>query len=364
MSSISPVEVPWAQILGRAAARPEPILIPEAAGRCVLVTGAGGFIGSEMVRALIRSGAARIVLLDICELHLFEIAAEMERCGYAERSVAVLGSVCDRALLDEVFGRYRLEVVIHAAALKHVPLMEVNPLAAIESNALATWCVAVSAEKFGARQMVLVSTDKAVAPRSIMGAAKRIAELVMLEPAHVRRTAVRLVNVIGSPGSVGPLFAEQIARGGPVTVTHPDARRYFVTLEETIALLGQAMSAGAGVLVPEPGDAMRITELAQRMIAASGREVAIAYTGERPGDKLDEALVSRTERLDGAATAGLRRVESLTAPNLEVLLTALEAAVAARDFRVALNVVCDLIPDYEPSAMVRGAAGQPVRAGR
>jgi len=364
VSSISPVEVPWAQILGRAAARPEPILIPEAAGRCVLVTGAGGFIGSEMVRTLIRSGAGRIVLLDICELHLFEIAAEMERCGFAERSVAVLGSVCDGALLDEVFGRYGPEFVIHAAALKHVPLMEANPLAALETNALGTWRVAVAAEKFGARQMVLVSTDKAVAPRSIMGAAKRIAELVMLEPAHGRRTAVRLVNVIGSPGSVGPLFAEQIARGGPVTVTHPDARRYFVTLEETIALLGQAMSAGAGVLVPEPGDPMRITELAARMIAASGREVAIAYTGERPGDKLDEALVSGTERLDGVASAGLRRVESPTAPNLQAQLTALEAAVAARDCGAALTVVRDVVPDYEPSAMVRGAAGQPAQARR
>jgi len=187
---------------------------------------------------------------------------------------------------------------------------------------------------------------------------------VMLEPAHGRRTAVRLVNVIGSPGSVGPLFAEQIARGGPVTVTHPDARRYFVTLEETIALLGQAMSAGAGVLVPEPGDPMRITELAARMIAASGREVAIAYTGERPGDKLDEALVSGTERLDGVASAGLRRVESPTAPNLQAQLTALEAAVAARDCGAALTVVCDVVPDYEPSAMVRGAAGQPAQARR
>lgn len=364
MSSISPVEVPWAQILGRAAADPEPIAIPEVAGRCVLVTGAGGFIGSEMVGALSRSGAARIVLLDVCELHLFEIAAEMERCGLAERSVAMLGSVCDHALLDEVFGRYRPECVIHAAALKHVPLMEVNPLAAIEINALGTWRVAAAAEKFGTRQIVLVSTDKAVAPRSIMGAAKRIAELVMLAQGRVQRTAVRLVNVIGSPGSVGPLFAEQIARGGPVTVTHPEARRYFVTLEETIALLGQAMSAGPGVLVPEPGDAMRITELAERMIAVSGREVAIAYTRERPGDKLDEVLVSGTERLSGVATAGLRRVESPAAANLEAQLTALEAAVAARDLGAAVTVVCDMVPDYEPSATVRGAAAQPAQAGR
>lgn len=310
-----------------------------------------------MARVLAASGAKRVVLLDICEQDLFEIAEEI-----GERGVPVLGSVCDGALLDDVFREHRPEWVLHAAALKHVPLMERNPLAAVETNALGTWRVAEAAEVWGARQMVLVSTDKAVAPRSVMGAAKRIAELVMLAPRRVRRTAVRLVNVIGSPGSVGPLFAEQIARGGPVTVTHPEARRYFVTLREVVALLAEAMAREAGVLAPEPGEPMRITELAERMIAASGRAVAIAYTGERPGDKLDEALVGSAERLDGVAMAGLRRVVSPRASMLELNLRALEAAVAARDCAEMLRVVGDLVPDYEPNAVVRAAETAP--AGR
>lgn len=351
----------WAQILGRAADDSERLLIPEASGRRVLVTGAGGFIGSQMARVLAASGAERVVLLDICEQHLFEIAEDI-----GDRGVAVLGSVCDGALLEEVIREHRPQWVIHAAALKHVPLMEQNPLAAVETNGLGTWHVARAAEAWGARQMVLVSTDKAVEPRSIMGAAKRIAELVMLEPRRVRRIAVRLVNVIGSPGSVGPLFAEQIAQGGPVTVTHPQARRYFMTLDEVIRLLAQAMTNedAAGVLIPEPGEAMRITDLAERMIAASGRAVDIACTGERPGDKLDEALMGAEERLEGGATAGLRRVLSPRAERLELHLRSLQTAVAARNIAEALRVVGELVPDYEPSAVLRGIAAEAAPAGR
>jgi FlaA1/EpsC-like NDP-sugar epimerase len=327
----------------------------------VLVTGAGGFIGSEMARVLARSGLERVVLLDTCEQHLFEIVEEI-----GERGLAVLGSVCDAALLDEVFREYRPEWVIHAAALKHVPLMERNPLAAVETNALGTWRVAELAEAWGARKMLLVSTDKTVEPRSIMGAAKRIAELVMLEPRRMQRTAVRLVNVVGSPGSVGPLFAEQIVHGGPVTVTHAEARRYFMTLDEVVRLLAQAITNedASGVLIPEPGDAMRITELAERMIAASGCEVEIAYTGERPGDKLDEVLLGPEERLDGWATAGLRRVLSPRAKSLDLYFRALEAAVATRNAVEALRLVGDLVPDYELSAVVRGIAAEAAPAGR
>lgn len=351
----------WAQILERAADDLESILIPQAARRSVLVTGAGGFIGSEMARVLARSGAERVVLLDICEQHLFEIAEEI-----GERGVAVLGSVCDGVLLDELFREHRPEWVIHAAALKHVPLMERNPLAAVETNALGTWRVAEAAESWDARRMVLVSTDKAVAPRSIMGAAKRIAELVMLERSRMRRSSLRLVNVIGSPGSVAPLFAEQIAQGGPVTVTHPEARRYFMTLDEVVRLLAQDMTNedAGGVLIREPADAVRITELAERMIAASGRAVEIAYTGERPGDKLDEALLGAEERLGSWATAGLRRIISPRAESLDLHLRALEAAVAERNAAEALRLVGGLVPDYEASAVVRGIVAEAAPAAR
>ena len=366
MNRISPApafstNVSWAQILGRTAVDSAPVLVPNAAGRRILVTGAGGFIGSELVRALARSGARRIVLLDICEQNLFAIAAEIDA-----RCLPVLGSVCDSALLDELFREHRPDVVIHAAALKHVPLMEMSPLAAIETNALGTWYVAQAAETWGTQHMLLVSTDKAVAPRSIMGAAKRIAERVMLEPSRMRRTAVRLVNVIGSPGSVGPLFAEQIARGGPVTVTHPEAQRYFLTIDETVRLLAQSIAHddATGVLVPEPNAPIRIAELAKRMITASGRDVRIAYTGERAGDKLDEALVGPLERLDGTGTAALQRVISPRGDRLEAYVRALERAVASRDLGEALRAVGVLVPDYEPSALVRAAATEPARAGR
>ncbi len=242
----------WAGILGRETTVDRPILIPGVAGRRVLVTGAGGFIGSEMARVFAASGAAEIVLLEIAEQALFDVDREMAARGLGGRWVPVLGSVCDRALLTAVFEQHRPEIVLHAAALKHVPLMERNPFAAVETNAVGTWRLARIAAEYSVRRMILISTDKAVAPHSIMGASKRIAELAML--AHPGTTAVRLVNVIGSPGSVAPLFAEQIAQGGPVTVTHPAARRYFFTLDEVVALLAEVFeSDGAhGVLVPEP----------------------------------------------------------------------------------------------------------------
>ena len=182
----------------------------------------------------------------------------------------------------------------------------------------------------------------------------------------MRRTAVRLVTVIGSPGSVGPLFAEQIARGGPVTVTHPEAQRYFLTIDETVRLLAESIAHddATGVLVPEPNAPIRIAELAERMIAASRRDVQIAYTGQRAGDKLYEALVGPAERLEGTATAGLQRVISPRCDRLELYLRAIERAVATRDLGEALRVVGELVPDYEPSALVRAAATEPARAGR
>ena len=329
--------------------------VKRATGQCVLVTGAGGFIGGEMVRVLAESGARRLVLVDIAEQALFRIDAEMTAQGHGARCVPVLGSVCDAGLLRAVFEEHRPDVVVHAAALKHVPLMERNPLAALETNALGTWRVAQAAEKDGARAMVLISTDKAVAPRSVMGAAKRVAELAMLRHGAMRRAAVRLVNVIGSPCSVGPLFAEQIARGGPVTVTHREARRFFLTLMETAGLLGEALDVDAaeGVLIPEPGEAVRIEELARRMIAAGGREVAVEFTELRPGERLDEGLAGRGEEAGDWITPGLRQVKSRAADNLPARMMELEEAIRERDASAALRIVAELVPDYEASAVVR-----------
>jgi FlaA1/EpsC-like NDP-sugar epimerase len=348
----------WESLLGRAASA-HPVRISRLSGACVLVTGAGGFIGSEIVRVVAASGAAKIVLLDICEQHLFEIYAQMTGRGHGSRCAAVLGSVCDAALLDALFSEHRPEIVIHAAAHKHVPLMESNPIAAVATNALGTWILAEAAERHAARHMLLVSTDKAAAPASIMGAAKRIAELVMLAPSRTCRAALRLVNVIGSPGSVGPLFAAQIARGGPVTVTHPEARRWFLTLRETTALFVTAILR-TGLFVAKPGEPVLIADLARRMIAASGRDVPIVFTAPRPGEKIDEVLLGPNEQLGSPVdlhspfvSRNSWRVDSPVCEHLDTHLAALESAVAARDGVEMLRMVCELVPGYQPGALVQ-----------
>jgi FlaA1/EpsC-like NDP-sugar epimerase len=345
----------WAQILGRPAETPDPFLMPCVAGRRILVTGAGGFIGSEMARSFAASEAERIILLDISEQALFDLDREMTAADFGDRCVPVLGSVCDLRLLASLFAEHRPEIVLHAAALKHVPLMERNPLAAVETNALGTWRLAHTAAEHGVRKTVLVSTDKAVAPHSIMGASKRIAEMAMLDTGF---TAVRLANVIGSPGSVAPLFAKQIERGEPLIVTHHNARRYFFTLNEVTALLSQALSleGAQGVLVPDAGVALLISELAQRMIEASGKHVPIVFDELRPGDKLAESLVGSNEQSAGFATAALRRVTGVPVSGLETRIIRLEGAVAARDLPQAVRLVEDMVPDYQISAVLRETA--------
>jgi FlaA1/EpsC-like NDP-sugar epimerase len=347
----------WPALLGRSSAALGSLRIPSAAGARVLVTGAGGFIGSAMVRAFAASGAEQIMLLEIAEQPLFEIHAALTALG--QNCVAVLGSVTDRQLLDELFRDHRPQLILHAAALKHAPLMEHNPLAAVATNALGTWTLTQAAEKYGAQSMLLVSTDKAVAPHSIMGAAKRVAEMVMLAPAdaNLRKTAVRLVNVIGSPASVADIFARQIAAGQPVTVTHPAARRYFFTLDETSGLLAEALATSIrGLLIPEPGEPILISELAQRMISASSSPgLPIVFTAERPGDKRDESLLSDHESLAGPATAHLQRVHSPITHDLEAQLHALAAAIAAHNPTETLRVVAALVPDYHPSVLLEDA---------
>lgn len=350
----------WAEVLGRPSRSFGPIVVGSARGQRILVTGAGGFIGSEMVRVLAASGAERIILLEIAEQKLFEITEAMRGAGYGDHVVPVLGSVGDWSLLQSVFAEHRPELVLHAAALKHVPLMEHNPLAAVATNSVGTWLVARAAEAHGARQMILVSTDKAVEPHSMMGASKRIAELALLARSRMRTSVVRLANVIGSPCSVGPVFAEQIAHGGPVTVTHPAARRFFLTLQDVIALLAEALDSDAaeGLLVPDAGEAILIADLARRMMARSGRAVDVVMTGLRPGDKVDESLIAMRERYEGWATPGLRRVRSGAPADVEDLLGGVEEAVGARDLALVLRLVQQLVPDYEPSSLVREAAAE------
>jgi FlaA1/EpsC-like NDP-sugar epimerase len=282
-------------------------------GKRIAITGAGGCIGSALAKAIAQSSRAReIILLDASEGALYEIQQTLADLRDAVPNFAVLASVTDSSSITRQFERHRPEIVFHAAAFKHVPLMENNPFAAMSNNALGTHALIEAAEKYDSEQLLMVSTDKAVAPSSIMGASKRIAELILLAPrtTSTRMKAVRLGNVLGSTGSVVPLFERQIAQGGPVTVSHPDVRRYFMTLTETVdTLLGAlAPNSPLGVSVPELGEPIRILDLAKFLIGQ--QQVPIVFTELRPGDKMEESLISLSESYRSPSSGSLHAVES------------------------------------------------------
>jgi FlaA1/EpsC-like NDP-sugar epimerase len=269
-------------------------------GRTVLITGAGGSIGSELCRQASRFAPERLVLFERAEGALFEIHRELIGQGPAPEVQAVVGDVADETRVREVLTRFRPDVVLHAAAHKHVPLMETNPGEAIKNNVAGTRCVAHLAGELGIEAFVLISTDKAVRPTSIMGASKRVAELICQDLSAqfdtTRYVAVRFGNVMGSAGSVVPIFRQQIASGGPVTVTHRDAMRYFMTIPEAAQLVLQAGAIGASgdVMILDMGRPIRILDLAQDMISLSGYrpydDIPIEFVGLRPGEKLSEEL--------------------------------------------------------------------------
>lgn len=270
------------------------------AGRTVLVTGAGGSIGSEIVRQTAAAGAARILMVERCEHALYEIDREMRACPHAGELVPLMADVCDRAAMAEIFARYAPAVVLHAAAYKHVPLVESNPEAGWRNNVEGTRTLAEEARAHGVGRFVLVSTDKAVRPASMMGRTKREAEKCVMAldtgaPGETRFCAVRFGNVFGSSGSVVPLFREQIARGGPVTVTHPDMRRYFMTVGEAVSLVLQAASRDeSAIYTLDMGESVSIVSLAEGMIRQAGLrpyvDVPIVFTGVRPGEKIFEEI--------------------------------------------------------------------------
>lgn len=258
-------------------------------GATVLVTGAGGSIGAGLSRQVHRFSPARLILVDRAEDNLFRISSELP---FAE---PFLGDVCDRARMEAIFSRARPDLVLHAAAYKHVPMLEQSAGEALQNNVCGTRTVADTSALFGARSFVLLSTDKAVAPRSVMGATKRLCERYV-RALHARSrtvfSSVRFGNVLGSTGSVVPTFIEQIERGGPVTVTHPEMARYFMTIPEACLLTLQAasMAQGGEVFVLDMGQPIRIVDLAKELIRRWGKDVEITYTGIRPGEKLHEEL--------------------------------------------------------------------------
>jgi FlaA1/EpsC-like NDP-sugar epimerase len=304
-------------------------------GRVVLVTGAGGSIGSELCRQIARMAPARIVLLDHAETNLFQIERELVERGITN-IVPVIGDVKDAGKLDRLFVGYRPEVVFHAAAYKHVPLMQANPLEAIRNNAIATRTLARIAAKHGTARFVLISTDKAVNAQTVMGATKAlcewIVEAISQEQGSMVAVAVRFGNVLASSGSVVPIFRRQIAAGGPVTVTHAGMTRFFMTIPEAAQLVVQAGGGAEGgeIFVLDMGEPVKIIDLARDMIRLSGlepdRDIAIEVVGIRPGEKLDEDLFEQWETVQPTAHAKVRRATrpTIDASWLEERLDSLE----------------------------------------
>jgi len=348
-------------------------------GRRVVITGAGGSIGAELVRQVSEFGPAELVLLDASEFNLYTIDQEVRERHPELTAPAVLADVRDRDRIARLFSQYRPEVVFHAAALKHVPLVEANPLEGMATNVLGTVNVADACVSAGAAAMMLISTNKAVNPTSVMGATKRFAELYC-QAMDVRRggsdgtrfLTVRFGNVLGSTGSVVPLFQRQIARGGPVTVTDPEMRRYFMTIHEAVELVLQASALSlrdpnnAGkIFVLDMGDPVKIVDLARQMIRLAGLEpdedIEITYTGMRPGEKLYEETIHGGEATVPTECAGIL----LAAPrsgDLRELGRAIKSvvkAISASDRASAVAVLRRMVPEYDPTgeAPPRAAAG-------
>jgi FlaA1/EpsC-like NDP-sugar epimerase len=334
----------------------------------VLLTGAGGSIGSALAKAIIKLRPRSLILLDHSEGNLHQVKLDLSSLPGAEAVSPIVGSIRDGALLTEIFKEFQPETVIHAAAFKHVPLMESNPIQAIQNNSLGTYFLAQLARLHDVARFTMVSTDKAVNPHSVMGASKRLAELSLLRcssPQSLMR-AVRLGNVYGSHGSVVPRFLEQIAAGGPVTVTHPQVRRYFTSLEKAVesVLLATNLDGESGIFIPDPGEPIRILELAQRMIREAGfengTEMPIVLTGLRPGDKMSEEFVLDHEKVDANKTAKLRRIETPQPADKEFdsLMKSLQDKADRRDLTGVLEILHRLVPEYRPSEVILDAVKQ------
>lgn len=365
-------EISIDELLGRDPVSPDQellsICIQE---RAVLVTGAGGSIGSELCRQILRQKPKRLVLFEASEYALYQIEQDLRQQVQREKLVIniediipVLGSVQDQGRLREVFQEHQIDTVYHAAAYKHVPLVEHNPLQGILNNTFGTLQAALAAKLTGVRHFVLISTDKAVRPTNVMGASKRMAELVLqgiaLEPSKTIFSMVRFGNVLGSSGSVVPLFRSQIKQGGPITVTHPDIIRYFMTIPEAAQLVIQAgaMAKGGEVFLLDMGEPVKITDLAKRMIHLSGLSIRdetnpegnieIHFSGLRPGEKLYEELLIDSQA-DKTSHPKIYQAheDCLDWTELTSILDQLETACEQRDTETVQDIIETIVHGYK-----------------
>ena len=366
-------EVDIEDLLGRDQVAPDQSLIAMSIqGKSVCITGAGGSIGSELARQTVTYGAAKVVLYEQSEFALYAIEAELSsllRDVNPEcQLVPILGSVLDEDRVTQALKQYSVQTVYHAAAYKHVPLVEHNVLQGVQNNSLGTSVVASAAKKLDIERFILISTDKAVRPTNVMGATKRLAEIVVQRLASENRSntifsMVRFGNVLGSSGSVVPLFKKQIEQGGPITVTHPKINRFFMTISEAASLVIQAgsMAKGGDVFVLDMGEPVKIVDLAKQMIRLSGRtvkdssnptgDIEVVFSGLRPGEKLYEEL------LIGNNAAGTDHPKILTADEefasrveLDQVLTGINKAIATNDSQMARQLLVDIVKDFSPSS--------------
>ncbi len=367
-------EVDVADLLGRDPVPPNPTLFDACIrGKVVMVTGAGGSIGSEICRQVLRRSPRRLVLFEMSELALYTIERELRQALQAEglsvEVVALLGNAHHRDRVRGVLATYRVETVYHAAAYKHVPIVEQNIVEGVHNNVISTWYTAEAALEAGVETFVLISTDKAVNPPNVMGATKRAAEIV-LQGLHQRSVKtrfcmVRFGNVLASSGSVVPLFQEQIRRGGPVTVTHPDVIRYFMTIPEAAQLVIQAgsMARGGDVFVLDMGKPVKISDLARRMVNLMGLtlrdahhphgDIEIAYTGLRPAEKLYEELLIGNNVSGTDHPMIMRAMEhSLPWEQVEGLLGELLIALRAYDCTAVVDLLRALVVEYQAAERI------------
>jgi FlaA1/EpsC-like NDP-sugar epimerase len=337
-------------------------------GKVVMVTGAAGSIGSELCRQIARFHPAALIGFDEAETPLFHLGREMGRNFPDLVFHSEIGNITRADTLQRVMLHHQPSILYHAAAYKHVPMMERHVFAAVENNILGTWQVARAAVRHGVEDFVLISTDKAVQPTSMMGATKRVAELLIgafQKEYGTKFVSVRFGNVLGSNGSVVPIFKDQIAAGGPVTVTHPEMRRYFMTIPEAAQLVLQAFSIGKGgeVFVLDMGEPVKIVDLARNLILLSGlqpdHDIKIQFTGVRPGEKLFEELNLQHESLVPTSHSKIRSYvchHHLDEVQVKEIMHRLQQIVEEQDVASLLLMLRELVPGYSPGSRIQKAA--------